>query len=108
MALSSGSLWASRLASITGVHISNAWRTLEQAEELGLLVPVSSARRSRGDARVYAALPIARAAGLLVAPVAAGQGSASAAEEPHELAQALADTDEALAELERLLARTGG
>jgi hypothetical protein len=81
------------------VHISNAWRTLEQAEELGLLVPVSSARRSRGDARGYAALPIARAA---------GQGSASAAEEPQELAQALADTDEALAELERLLARTGG
>ena len=104
-----GTIWAAKLAAVTGVNISNAWRTLEQASHLRLVVPITGARRSRGDAQVYVASPIARAAAL-------ADGRRPAALSEHRspglpqgsLDDICAEADEALATLDRILARSGG
>ena len=65
VALGSWSVWAAKLARDTRVDISNAWRTLEQAADLGLVVKVPGQKRSRGDGTLYAAPPWLRVAGLM-------------------------------------------
>lgn len=65
VALGSWSVWAAKLARDTRVDISSAWRTLEQAADLGLVVPVPGQKRSRGDGTLYAAPLWLRLAGLM-------------------------------------------
>lgn len=62
------SLWAAQLARITGTDISSAFRCLEQAADLGLIVQVPVERRSRGNATLYAAPPWLTLAGLISVP----------------------------------------
>jgi len=64
VALGNWFLWAAKLACDTKVDISSAWRTLEQAADLGLVVAVPGQKRSRGDGTLYAAPPWLRMAGL--------------------------------------------
>lgn len=65
VALGSWSIWAAKLTRDTKVDISSAWRTLEQAAKLGLVVEVPGQKRSRGDGILYAAPPWLRMAGLI-------------------------------------------
>jgi hypothetical protein len=65
VALAGWSVWAAKLARETRVDISSAWRTLEQAADLGLVVEVPGQKRSRGDGTLYAAPPLLRMAGLM-------------------------------------------
>ena len=65
VALGNWSVWAAKLARETKVDISSAWRTLEQAADLGLVVEVPGQKRSRGDGTLYAAPPWLRMAGLI-------------------------------------------
>ena len=100
VALGSWSVWAAKLARETKVDISSAWRTLEQAADMGLVVGVPGQKRSRGDGTLYAAPPWLRMAGLISvrrgrpakmvfgADVGAGLGDAIA-----ELEAAMAATD---------------
>ena len=100
VALGSWSVWAAKLARETTVDISSAWRTLEQAADMGLVVEVPGQKRSRGDGTLYAAPPWLRMTGLISvrrgrpaktvfgADVGAGLGDAIA-----ELEAAMAATD---------------
>jgi hypothetical protein len=104
VAIGSWSVWAAKLARETKVDISSAWRTLEQAADLGLVVAVPGQKRSRGDGTLYAAPPWLRMAGLMsvrrgrpattvfVGGVGAGLSDAIA-----ELEAAMAATDRVLA-----------
>jgi hypothetical protein len=65
VALGNWSVWAAKLAQVARVDISSAWRTLEQATEMGLVVAVPGQKRSRGDGTLYAAPPWLRMAGLM-------------------------------------------
>ena len=65
VALGSWSVWAAKLARDTKVNVSSAWRTLEQAADLGLMAEVPGQKRSRGDGTLYAAPPRLRMAGLI-------------------------------------------
>ena len=65
VALGNWSVWAAKLARETKVDISSAWRSLEQAADLGLVVEVPGQKRSRGDGTLYAAPPWLRMAGLI-------------------------------------------
>ncbi len=65
VALGSWSVWAAKLARDTKVDISSAWRTLENAADLGLVVEVPGQKRSRGDGTLYVAPPWLRMAGLM-------------------------------------------
>ncbi|WP_188945699.1 hypothetical protein, partial [Polymorphobacter multimanifer] len=65
VALGNWSVWAAKLGRDTKVDISSAWRTLEQAADLGLVVEVPGQKRSRGDGTLYAAPPWLRMAGLI-------------------------------------------
>jgi hypothetical protein len=65
VALGSWSVWAAKLARDTKVDISSAWRSLEMAADMGLVVEVPGQKRSRGDGTLYAASPWLRLAGLM-------------------------------------------
>jgi hypothetical protein len=65
VALGSWSVWAAKLARDTKVNIFSAWRTLEQAADLGLMVKVPAQKCSRGDGTLYAAPPLLLTAGLI-------------------------------------------
>jgi hypothetical protein len=65
VALGSWSVWAAKLARDTKVDISSAWRSLEIAADLGLMVEVPGQKRSRGDGTLYATPPWLRMAGLM-------------------------------------------
>lgn len=104
VALWDGSIWASRLARRTGVTISSAWRSIEQAEALGLLVPIAGSRRSRGDAQLYVAPPIHQLS-RTAAVVAPRSGQAPLADGRSALGSAVVEADAAIAELDRILAR---
>jgi hypothetical protein len=106
--LGSWSVWAARLACVTKVDISSAWRTLEQAAELGLVVEVPGQKRSRGDATLYAAPPWLRMAGLMAVrrgrpaqTVLGAEGLAAG----DGLAAAMAEVDALLANVDQLLAQ---
>jgi hypothetical protein len=104
VALGSWSVWAAKLARDTRVDISSAWRTLEQATDLGLVVPVPGQRRSRGDGTLYAAPPWLRMAGLMSvrrgrpAITVLGDGVGTG------LGDAIAELEAALAATDRVLA----
>jgi hypothetical protein len=51
------SLWAARTADLLEVDVSTAWRALGQAADLGLIVPVPTLQRSRGNAQLFTAPP---------------------------------------------------
>ncbi len=103
VALGSWSVWAAKLARDTKVDISNAWRTLEQAAELGLVAEVPGQKRSRGDGTIYAPLPWLRIAGLISvrrgrpATMMVGGGDGA------RLGDAIAELDAAMAAADRLL-----
>lgn len=108
VALGSWSVWAAKLARVTKVDISSAWRTLEQAAELGLVVEVPGQKRSRGDATLYAAPPWLRIAGLMAVrrgrparTVLGAEGLATG----DGLAAAMAEVDALLASFDEQLNR---
>lgn len=107
--LDSWSVWAAQLARATKVDISSAWRTLEQAAELGLIQRVPGQVPSRGNGTLYAIPPWLRVAGLIGAP--RGRPAAPPSGQvggitpgPAGLASALDDVDAAIAAADRLLA----
>jgi hypothetical protein len=101
VALGSWSVWAAKLARETKVDISSAWRTLEQAADMGLVVEVPGQKRSRGDGTLYAAQPLLRIAGLMsvrrgrpVKTVLGGDVGARLEDAIAELDAAIAATDQ--------------
>lgn len=97
--LAHGRIWAAELARLTGVDIANAWRSLRQAEQLGLLVAVP-APVGRGAGRLLTVPFLLRAAGSL--PVALPSRKLTVAPSDDG---ALAEFDQALAAVDRLLDR---
>ena len=105
VALGNWSVWAAKLARETKVDISSAWRTLEQAADLGLVVEVPGQKRSRGDGTLYAAPPWLRMGGLM--SVRRGRPVMTVADDDVGvgLAVAIAEFDAAMATADRLNAR---
>jgi hypothetical protein len=103
VALGNWSVWAAKLARETKVDISSAWRTLEQAVDLGLVVEVPGQKRSRGDGTLYAAPPWLRMAGLM--PVRRGRPAMTVPDDDvgAGLIDAIAELDAAMASADRLL-----
>lgn len=109
-ALGSWSVWAAKLARDTSVDVSSAWRTLEQAADLGLVVEVPGQKRSRGDGTLYAAPPWLRMAGLISVGRGRPAKPAFGGEVGAGLGKAIAELDAALAAADRLnatIAATG-
>ena len=109
VALGRWSVWAAQLARATRVDISSAWRTLEQAAELGIVQRVPGPVPSRGNGTLYAIPPWLRLAGLISAPrgrpTAPPRSQVSGIKPgPAGLASALDDVDAAIAAADRLLA----
>ncbi len=103
VALGSWSLWAAKLARETRVDISSAWRTLEQASELGLVVAVPGQRRSRGDGTLYAIPPWLRIAGLISVRRGRPPTSSLPPSAPSGLGDALAELEAAMAAADQLI-----
>ena len=103
--LESWAIWAAGLARRTGVEVSSAWRTLEQAAEMGLVVAVPGQRRSRGDGTLYAAPPWLRLAGLIAAPRGRPPASAPRRVAVPDSGDAMAEADAAVLATDELLAR---
>ncbi len=101
--LGSWSIWAAKLARESGVDISNAWRSLEQAAQLGLVAIVPTGTRSRGDGTLFAAPPWLRMAGLIsVRPERSARAMVPLADAPR-LDGPMAEFDAALLALDGLL-----
>lgn len=105
--LSSWSLWAARLAERTGVQVSSAWRSLEQARDLGVVAVVPTERRSRGDGTLYAIPPWLQLAGLVSARPGRPATVSIQTSERHDnragVAAAMAEADAAMAAIDALL-----
>lgn len=104
VALGSWSVWAAKLARDTKVDISSAWRTLEQAADLGLIVEVPGQKRSRGDGTLYAVPPWLHTAGLM--SVRRGRPAVTVPDYDvgAGLIDVIAELDAAMATADRLLA----
>ena len=102
--LGSWSVRAATLARDTRVEVSIAWRSLEPAADLGLVVEVPGQKRPRGDQTLYAAPPWLRKAGLMLvrrgrpAALSIGHGGEAA------LKDAIAELDVAIAATDALVA----
>jgi hypothetical protein len=103
VALGSWSVWAAKLARDTRVDISSAWRTLEQAADLGLVVEVPGQKRSRGDGTLYAAPPLLRMAGLMSVRRGRPAKTVFGGDVGAGLGDAIAELDAAMAAADRLL-----
>lgn len=103
VALGTWSLWAAKLARETKVDISSAWRTLEQAADLGLVVPVPGQKRSRGDGTLYAAPPWLRMAGLMSVRRGRPATTVFGGDIGAGLGDAITELDAAMAAADRLL-----
>ena len=103
VALGSWSVWAAKLARETKVDISSAWRTLEQAADLGLVVAVPGQKRSRGDGTLYAAPPLLRMAGLMSVRRGRPAKTVFGGDVGAGLGNAIAELDAAMAAADRLL-----
>ena len=103
VALGSWSVWAAKLARETKVDISSAWRTLEQAADLGLVVAVPGQKRSRGDGTLYAAPPLLRMAGLMSVRRGRPAKTVFGGDVGAGLGDAIAELDAAMAAADRLL-----
>ena len=102
VALGSWSVWAAKLARDTKVDISSAWRILEQAADMGLLVEVPGQKRSRGDGTLYAVPPWLRLAGLILVRRGRPQTKVFNEADGAGLAMAIAEFDAAMAAADRL------
>jgi hypothetical protein len=102
VALGSWSVWAAKLARDTKVDISSAWRTLEQAADLGLVVEVPGQKRSRGDGTLYAAPPWLRMAGLMWVRRGRPATTVVDIDGGAALGDAIAELDAAMAQADRL------
>ena len=96
-------MWAAKLARETKVDISSAWRTLEQAADLGLVVVVPGQKRSRGDGTLYAAPPLLRMAGLMSVRRGRPAKTVFGGDVGAGLGDAIAELDAAMAAADRLL-----
>lgn len=105
VALGSWSVWAAKLARDTKVDISSAWRTLEQAVEMGLVVEVPGQKRSRGDGTRYAAPPWLRMAGLISVRRGRPAKTVFSGDVGVGLGDAIADLEAAMAATDRLNGR---
>jgi len=103
VALGSWSVWAAKLARDTRVDISSAWRTLEQAADLGLVVAVPGQKPSRGDGTLYAAPPLLRMAGLMSVQRGRPAKMVFGGDVGAGLGDAIAELDAAMAAADRLL-----
>jgi hypothetical protein len=103
VALGNWSVWAAKLARETKVDISSAWRTLEQAADLGLVVEVPGQKRSRGDGTLYAAPPWLRMAGLMSVRRGRPAMTVPVDDVGAGLVDAIAELDAAMASADRLL-----
>ena len=103
VALGNWSVWAAKLARDTKVDISSAWRTLEQAADLGLVVEGPGQKRTRGDGTLYASPPWLRIAGLM--SVRRGRPAMTVPDEDvgAGLVDAIAELDAAMSAADRLL-----
>ena len=97
VALGGWSVWAAKLARDTKVDISSAWRTLEQAAALGLVVAVPGQQRSRGDGTLYAAPPWLRMAGLIAVRRGRPAGKVLGDDGGEKIGEAIAELDAAMA-----------
>ena len=104
VALGNWSVWAAKLARDTRVEISSAWRTLEQAADMGLVVEVPGQRRSRGDGTLYAAPPWLRMAGLMSVRRGRPVVSVFRSDEGGALRDAIVELEVAMAAANRLVA----
>jgi hypothetical protein len=104
VALGSWSVWAAKLARDTRVDISSAWRTLEQAADLGLVVAVPGQKRSRGDGTLYGAPPLLRMAGLMSVRRGRPATTVFGGEAGAGLGDAIAELEAAMAATNRVLA----
>jgi hypothetical protein len=105
VAIGSWSVWAARLSRDTKVDISSAWRTLEQAAGLGLVVEVPGQKRSRGDGTLYAAPPWLRMAGLISVRRGRPAAIVVSADKGASVASVIDELDAAMAASDRLLTR---
>lgn len=103
VALGSWSVWAAKLARDTRVDVSSAWRTLEQAADLGLVVAVPGQKRSRGDGTLYAAPPVLRMAGLMSVRRGRPAKTVFSGDVGAGLGDAIAELNAAMAAADRLL-----
>jgi hypothetical protein len=103
VALGSWSVWAAKLARETKVDISSAWRTLDRAADLGLVVEVPGQKRSRGDGTLYAAPPLLRIAGLMSVRRGRPAKTVLGGDVGAGLGDAIAELDAAMAAADRLL-----
>jgi hypothetical protein len=104
VSLGSWSVWAAKLARETKVDISSAWRTLEQAADLGLVVEVPEQKRSRGDGTLYAAPPWLRMAGLMSVRRGRPAKTVFDATDGAGLGDAIAELEAAMAATDRMFA----
>lgn len=104
VALGSWSVWAAKLARDTKVDISSAWRTLEQAVDMGLVVEVPGQKRSRGDGTLYAAPPWLRMAGLMSVRRGRPATTVFDGDSGSGLGDAIAELEAAMAATNRVLA----
>jgi hypothetical protein len=104
VALRSWSVWAAKLARDTRVDISSAWRTLEQAADLGLVVEVPGQKRSRGDGTLYAAPPWLRMAGLISVRRGRPTSTVFGSGVGSGLGEAIAELEAAMAATDHMLA----
>ena len=102
VALGNWSLWAAKLARETKVDISSAWRTLEQAAVLGLVMEVPGQKRSRGDGTLYAAPPWLRMAGLISVRRGRPATTVLRGDDQAGLGDAIAELEAAMAATDRL------
>jgi hypothetical protein len=104
VALRSWSVWAAKLARDTRVDISSAWRSLEQAVKMGLVVEVPGQKRSRGDGTLYAAPAWLRMAGLMSVRRGRPASTVLAGGVGAGLGDAIAELEAAMAAADRVLA----
>ena len=103
LVLGNWSIWAAKLARNTRVDISSAWRTLEQAAELGLVVEVPGQKRTRGDGKLYALPPLIHIAGLILVRRRLPARLASSGDRTSTLSYALAELENAMAKADALI-----
>lgn len=95
-------VWAAQLARDNDIEVSTAWRTLQQAAELRLIVEVPAERRSRGDGTLYAIPPVLQIAGLIAAPRGRPPRTVASQVGIPDLRQTISELDAAMAAIDGL------
>lgn len=102
------SLWAARVADLLEVDVSTAWRALGQAADMGLVVPVPTLQRSRGNAQLFTAPPWLTLARIMPRP--RGRPPSASLEHPGLVGPLASESllTAAMADIDQLLLRRSG